>query len=466
MKAPVLRLVGSLVSAALLAFGLPVADNVAHAASTVEIAASAFGITSYDVQEITGTGDITTELSWALSTGGDASRVKIVHIPAGSYTVNAAVRFQASHLYLVAEPSTMVTLTRTDSRLLILPVSAVGVYGGAWNAARHTTNATIQVNGASASLMALRAINSAHHGISAYAHSVLRIRGVTVTGSVVDGVHLESSSLGADKLTSTRNLRNGVQLSTSSRGTITNSVLDANGLAVSGTTTGKTGHGLGLAGSVASVVNTSMSANKVCGMSLVKGSVVTVTGGTLNRNGRHGLGTVAGVRATFIGTTVYRNGYNGLLATGRGTRVSVDRAVVAGSRQRGLSVMDHARASAVRSLIRSSGSNNISIGTRSTVTLGVGNVLRDAPRANGVVVTGKSKLIIRGSGNVISGNRQNGVYVAGSTVRISARVAFRSNRGNGILAASRASVVMVKCRFSGNGHKVRATSGARVKTVR
>lgn len=466
MKAPILRLVGSLVSAALLAFGLPVADNVAHAASTVEIAASAFGITSYDVQEITGTGDITAELTRALSTGGDTSRAKIVHLPAGSYTVSAAVRFQAGHLYLVAEPSTMVTLTRTDSRLLILPVSAVGVYGGAWNAARHTTNAAIQVSGASASLMALRAINSAHHGISAYAHSVLRIRGVTVTGSVVDGVHLESSSLGADKLTSTQNLRNGVQLSTSSRGTITNSVLDANGLAVHGTTTGKTGHGLGLAGSVASVVNTSMSTNKVCGTSLVNGSVLTVTGGTLNRNGRHGLGTVAGVHATFIGTTVYRNGYNGLLATGRGTRVSVDRVVIAGSRQRGLSVMDHARASAVRSLVRSSGSNNISIGSGSTVTLGAGNVLRDAPRENGVVVISKSKLIIRGSGNVISGNRRNGIYAASSSVRILASVAFRANRGNGILAALRSSVVMVKCSFSRNGHKVRATSGARVKTVR
>lgn len=468
MEASVRRTVGSLLAAALLVFGMPAIDSPAMAATTVETAASAFGITSYSVQEIRGSGDITTELAQAVSTGGSTTQAKIVHIPSGSFTVSSAIRLQAAHLYLVAEPTTMVTLTRSDARLLYLPVTAVGVYGGAWNAARHNAIATIQASGAAATLVSLRVINSAHHGIAGYNHAVLRIRAVTVSGSLLDGVHLESSSLNADKLTSTQNYRNGVQLSTSSRGTISNSVLDSNGLAVHGTTTGKTGHGLGLAASVAGVTNTSISSNRVCGVSLVKGASITINGGTLNRNGRHGVGTVSGVKATLIGTTVYRNGYNGVLATGSRTRVSLDRVVIASSRARGLSVMDHARAGIVRSLIRSSRSNNISIGTRGRVSVGGSTVLRDSTRSNGVAVTGKARLTVRGSGNVISGNRQNGIYVSGSSsaVRIYAAVTFRFNRGNGILATSRARVVMAKSSFSRNGHAVRASSGARVRVVR
>lgn len=461
------RTVASALGAALVAFGMPAIDSPATAASTVEAAASAFGITSYSVQEIRGSADITAELAGALRSGGSSTQAKIVHIPSGSFTVSSAMRFQAAHLYVVAEPTTMVTLSHSDARLLYLPVSAVGVYGGSWNAARRNAIAAIQATGSAATLISLRVINSAHHGIAAYSHTALRVRSVSVQGSLQDGIHLESSSLNADKLTATQNYRNGVQLSTSSRGTIANSTLDSNGLAVHGTTTGKTGHGLGLAASVAGLTNTSMSSNRVCGVSLVKGAAVTINSGTMNRNGRHGVGTVAGVKATLIATTVYRNGYNGVLATGRRTRVSLDRVVIAASHARGLSVMDHARAGVVRTLIRASRSNNISISSGSRVSMGAGNVLRDSSGANGVAATKGARLTIRGSGNVISGNRQNGIYVAGSSssVGISSAMAFRSNRGNAILAASRARVVMVKASFAHNGHNVRATSGARVRVV-
>lgn len=467
MEASVRRAVGSLLAAGLLVLGLPAIDSPALAASTVSAASDAFGITSYSVQEIRGSGDITAELARAVSTGESADQVKIVHIPSGRFTVNSAIRFQTARIYLVAEPTTMVTLTRSDARLLYLSNSAVGVYGGSWNAARLNTSAAIQANATDATLMSLRVVNSAGDGVTGYNKAVLRLQDVSVSGSARDGVHVENSTLIADKLTSTRNYRNGVQLSTSSRGTITNSVLDSNGLAVRGTTTGKTGHGLGATASVVGVKNTSISSNRVCGVSLVTGSALTITGGTVNRNGRHGLGTMAGVKATLIGTTVYRNGYNGVLAAGSRTRVSLNRVGITSSHERGLSVKDHGRVGMVGTLIRSSGLNNISIGTRGRVSMGAGNVLRDAARGNGVAVVGKSLLTIQGKGNVIRGSRQNGLFVSGasSAVRIYTATVFRSNRGYGILATSRAKVKMVKSSFSRNGHSMRATSGARIRVV-
>jgi hypothetical protein len=289
-----------------IAAGLLAPIPTAIAATTVETAASAFGLSSYTVVEMPSGGDVTDALARATKAAGAGATV--LHLPAGQLTVRETVR-PGNNVYLVAEPGAKVVWKGGSGQPMVRFSSVTGgAYGGTWDAGSRGGSGVIVANSARVQLSKVTITRGSNHGIGAYEGSQITLRDVTTSANKVDGIHLEGSTLDASGLTSTLNRRNGVQLSSKSTGTISNSTLDRNGQAVKGSTTGKTGHGLGLAGARVTVSNTSISNNKVCGVSLTAGAVATISGSHLDHNGRHGLGTVPGVTATISASTANQNG--------------------------------------------------------------------------------------------------------------------------------------------------------------
>ncbi|MEN0069971.1 MAG: right-handed parallel beta-helix repeat-containing protein [Propionicimonas sp.] len=446
----------------------PAATARAADPETVVAAATAFGLGSYSVVPITGSGDITAELGRAAAAGPTSAAPRIVHLRAGAFTVKSSIRV-GDHVYVVAEPGTTVTWGGKDGQLLwFSSLTAAGVYGGVWNGAHRGSANVLAAKSATVSLHRLTVKDASHHGIAGYLKSFLTLRDVTTTSNGTNGAYLEASRLDAIGVRATLNRRNGVQLSKGSSGTIAASYLDRNGQAVTGSTTGKVGHGLGVESSRATVTGTSMTSNKVCGASLTGSAVATFAASRLDSNGRHGLGTTAGVTATVTDSTASRNRYNGVLASGSGTRVTLQRVTIKWSKSYGLSVPSRGTAIVSDTLIHASGKINISASGRGRLALLGGNTLTGA-KSHGIAVSGKSRLTITGPGNVVQANRGNGLLVSGkgTTGQITAAVTVAQNRKNGILVNSKAKLATVDCVFSGNkGKRIAKKSGGKVTILR
>jgi hypothetical protein len=433
-----LRATAVLVALAATGASLVASAPAAASVTTVEAAASAFGLSAYTVTEVSGTGDITPALAAAVSSAGDAYEAHLVHLPAGALTLRESIH-PADNIYLVADPGTTVTWRGTNGFALRFANTTGGVYGGTWNGAGRASTTLIGIIHAKVQVEDVTVTRAGGYGIVARTNSFLTIRNVIATANKIDGVHVESSHLEATGLQATSNRRNGVQLSVKSSGTITGSRLDHNGQGVSGSTTGKIGHGLGIAASSVTVVGSSMSSNKVCGVSLSKSGRVTISGGSqLDHNGRHGLGTVAGTTATISDSTVNNNGYNGVLASGSRTSVTLDHVTISNARRSGLSVPSGGRATVMDSLITGSGKFNISVTKGSVRLAGAGNQLANSHR----------------DGLLLSGSRATG--------RIESPTSFLDNRGSGIVVASKAKLRMVHCEFLRNKHTIQKRSGGRV----
>lgn len=443
------------------------AAPVAHASTTVDAAAAELGITAYQLTSITGTGDVTAELARATSVAGTAEQARLVHLPSGSFTVRSSIRV-ADRVYLVAEPDTQVKLAATADQLLWFPASVTaGVYGGDWDADDRGSASVIATATARVSLADLTVRDAGKHGIAGYRGAKLSLDRVTSTANRVDGVHLEASLLTADQLTATKNRRNGVQLSTGSSASITDSVLDANGQAVTGSTTGKTGHGLGLSSATAWVTNSSVSSNKVCGISTTGASRLTLADTHVDRNGRHGLGSAAGLTASVADTSFVGNGYNGVLATGSGTTVSLTRARIEASRQYGISLPSKGAVTLTDTTVTGSGKSNIAASNKSRLTLLGGNLVSSAG-AHGIALASRSILSVSGAGNQVVGNTGNGLMLSdkGTTGRISVSVSFAGNRGTAVLVRKKARLSQVACTYSANRRTVATTSGGKIVKLR
>jgi hypothetical protein len=449
-----------------IAAGLLAPAPTAAAATTVETAASAFGLGRYTVTEVAAGGDVTAALTRAAKTPSADGTPTIVHLASGQVTVTQTVR-PAANVYLVAESDTKVTWRGKSGSLVRFgsTTGASGIYGGTWDGASRADSVVV-TNGATVEVAHATITKGAKHGLGAYTGSRITLRQVSTTSNKVDGVHLEASVLDASGLTSTLNRRNGVQLSSGSSGSITLSRLDRNGRGVSGSTTGKTGHGLGLASSRATVNDTSMSNNKVCGVSLAKRATVTIAASHLDHNGRHGLGTVPGANATISDTTVDTNGYDGVLASGSGTKVTLQDVTITSAKKIGLSVPSHGHASIAGTVITRSGTQNVSVSGGGSLTMLDGNTISRA-KQHGISVSGKSRLTVSGSGNVVSSSRRNGLLMtnSGTSGRISAAVSFTDNRDNGIRVTTKARLATVDCRFAGNGRKITTGSGGKVTSL-
>ena len=450
--------------------------STAAAATTVETAAAALGFGANRVTELTSSGDITSVLATEAKSEGSATQAHVIHLSGASVTVNAIIR-PANHVYLVVEPKTRVSWRGANTNLLRFASDAGrvtgGVYGGIWDGAGRGSTNLIHLGNATVRLAELTVTHAGKNGIAAYGKSSLTLSTVTATDNESSGVYVaESSNLTASGLQATSNQRNGVQLAGGSVGSITNSVLDRNGQAVKGSTTGKTGHGLGVASGSVTVVSSSMSGNEVCGVSLTDGADATISGYShLDRNGRHGLGTVPGSTATVSDSTVASNGYNGVLASGRGTRVALQRVAITSTNRSGLSVPSGGTATMEGTTISGprTGSNkyNISVSGKGRLKLLSGNTISRS-RSHGITVSGKGRIEISGAGNLIASNRGDGLRLTGSgtTGRISASVTFRDNRRSAIVVVSRAKLEMVTtCIYSGNTGRVEKRSGGRVSSL-
>jgi len=462
-----LRATAVFVAVATSGASLLVSTPTAAAATSVDAAASALGFGYYRTTELPASGDITQALAAAAKSAGSSAEAHVVHLPAGSVTVNAIIR-PANYVYLIAELGTHVTWRGSKTNLLRFASDAGrvtgGVYGGTWDGAGRGSTNLIHLGNATVRLAELTVTNSGGNGIGAYANSSLTLRNVNATKNGAAGVYVaESSSLTASELRSTFNKRNGVQLAKHSVGTITNSFLDNNGQAVKGSTDGEKGHGLGVAASTAFVSATSMSRNKVCGASLADNAKLEISGNShLDKNGRHGLGTDDGTTATISDSSLDDNGYNGALASGSRTHVTLRHVTIVRARKMGLSVPSGGAATVSDSFITQGQKHSVSVSAKGKLTLLGGNTI-SAGRSNGITVSGKGSITISGAGNLVTGNRGDGLRItgSGSKGRIEASTRFAANRGSGIVVASKAKLWMVRCDFSDNKRTVARQSGGK-----
>lgn len=461
------RRIVTLFAAILTTFAALLIGPSAQAATTLDEATGALGVRGhYQLVRIGHTGDVTAELAAATRTAATAELPRVVALPAGQLRLTAQIRV-ASHVYLVAEPDTTVAPAGPAGQLLWFNEVTGGVYGGSWDAARKADN----VFGVKASAVRLARVavrNATKNGVAAYAKSTLTLTDVTSTGNANDGVYADASTVSATGVRATKNRRNGMQLSAGTVGTIADSILDGNGLAVTGSTTGKTGHGLGVAAARATVTRTSMSNNKVCGVSLTGSVDVSLSQVTLASNGRHGLGTTPGVRASLTDSVVADNGYNGVLASGSGTRLLIAGVTIAGSAQYGLSVPSRGSATMQRTTITTSGRSNVSVSVKSTLTLEGRNTVADG-RADGLTVTEGATLTVTGDDNRVAGNRGNGLVVSGkgTSGRITRSVRFETNRKHGVLVKTKAALATVANSFARNkGATIHKQSGGKVTKLR
>lgn len=441
--------------------------SVAHASTTVEDAAARLGIGSYTLTSVAGTGNITAELASAVAVAGSPEQAHLVYLPSGSYTVSSSIRV-ANRVYLVAEADTRVRLAATADQLLWFPAPvSAGVYGGDWDADGRGSSSVFAAASAQLVLEDLTVRDAGKHGIAGYRGATVNLSGVTATANKADGVHLEASRLRAVQLRATGNGRNGVQLSGGSSGTISDSTLDANGQAVSGSTTGKTGHGLGLSSASATVTGSSLSANKVCGVSTTGKASLTLTNVRADGNGRHGLGTAAALRASITDTTFIGNGYNGVLATGSGTALSLVRVQIDRSRQYGISLPSKGAVTMSASSVTGSGKSNIAASNKSRLTL-LGDNLISSAAAHGIALASRSTLSIKGTGNQINANLGNGLMLSdkGTSGRISATVSYSGNRGAAVLVRKKAKLSQVAGSYTANRRAVVTSKGGKITTLR
>lgn len=453
---------GLVTSAAALSGGtLP-----AHAASGLESVIASFGITDYRLTVVQGSGDITNPLQYAIADPGTAQKAHVVRLPAGSYTLRSSIRM-AGYVYLIADDDASITLTAPAAQMLqFTSLPAAGVSGGSWSAGSKGTANVFGLTGSSAVFKNLSITKAGKHGIAAYAKSAVAVRDVDITASERDGIHVRASVLSATRLHSTHNRNNGVQLSEGSTGTISDSQISFNGQAVTGSTTGKTGHGLGVANSWATVLNSDLSNNKVCGISTTGPSGLTVRNSTLNRNGRHGLGTTAGGVISFTDTTVVGNHYNGVLITGSGTRATLTRVKIADSDAYGISLPGRGSVVLTDTVVSGSGKTNVAASQKSVITLVSGNTITGAG-AHGIALASKSRLTVSGSSNVISDNRTNGLMLSDRSTSgtIRASVSFVGNHQVGVVVRKKASLQMVHCEFVANPTATATRSGGKTKKL-
>ncbi|MFT3970109.1 MAG: right-handed parallel beta-helix repeat-containing protein [Micropruina sp.] len=442
---------------------------IAPAAHAVNLhdATSALAIGGrYQVTRITHTGDITADLTAAAKAPASADQPRVITLPTGTLRLTAQVRV-ASHVYLVAESGTTVQLAKSADQLLWFNAVTGGVYGGTWDAAGKASS-VIGTKASTVRMANLTVRNAKKNGIVGYAKTRLTLSGVTSTGNANDGIYLaEASTLDATKVRAVKNRRNGMQLSSGARGTIDDSTLDGNGVAVTGSTTGKVGHGLGVASARATVTDTSMSSNGVCGASLTGSVNVTLARTTLSGNGRHGVGTTPGVKAAISDSVVSNNGYNGVLASGSGTQLRLDRVTIAGTSRHGLSVPSKGTATLHRSTITTSGASNISVSDKGTLSMDGENRVTGG-RAEGITVTRGSKLTVTSTGNVIGTNKASGLMVSGkgTSGRISKSVTFEANGKYGILVKTKAKLATVANSFVKNkSAAIHQQSGGKVTKI-
>ena len=365
-----------------------------------------YGITT--IYQVTGTGNVTEEVSGYIQKCRSLSAPAMIYFPAGSYKITLSPLRVYDHIFIVAE---------ADSTFTDVSVNMSGSYnmvsGGVW------TNCPFRVAGKSSRVENCTIENvpengiSHGHGIGIYDSKTVTISNCKIIRNPECGISLfNGSHADVSGCTISNNGHNGIGVRQNASVTVSKCVLDNN-----------KNDGFGVTdGSQATVTDSTVKRSGVAGLALSDGSSVSFKGCTITTSKSTNI-TITNTKGNTKPSTVTLQGKNtisgstrsnGINVTGKGNTVIINgNTTISDNHNYGISV----KASAVLKLTGAACiSDHPSYGI---IVDNASATIRNATIKNnkrcGIIVKNKSK-ITEISNNTITGNKQYGISLLNSTV--------------------------------------------------
>ncbi len=389
-------------------------SSPAYAADDVNLAAAKaqYKVAASSVIEAED-GDIDT----ALRRAGEIATTqapKIVHVPAGSYTLsNCRV---PANVILVSAPGANYTLVKR------VAVSG-SIYGGSFNAKGSDTRAIL--------------FNS-----SSYAFPNGIVEKATVQNDKSKGNY-------------------GIVATGNTRGVVIRNNVVSNCFS---------GINVFFGANVTSIEGNTVFGNAEAGVNIVKADVSTIKSNTIRNNGKHGISTDmesagSGKAHCYIGTiqnnAISNNGGKGIYVETnchvlhvKGNRITGNESGIGVSVKDGTKAAESTYVNDVQgnTISKNRSENIVAYGKKATVVLGKSNKITNATKGNGITISKGGVVKITGKGNKITGNKKNGIsLVKKSTLVLKGKktvISKNRNMGIGVYGKSKATVKNVS--FSKN----------------
>ncbi|MFP3156564.1 right-handed parallel beta-helix repeat-containing protein [Lachnospiraceae bacterium ZAX-1] len=418
------------------------------------------------VKRIFGTGDITGELSNLLKASKSGTTV-IIYITSGNYTIrdNGMLILHTNNI-VVMEDNT--NISKSGGLEAIFRTSAsenarnVKIIGGKLDANGKTAveinnayNVKVQdtkITDAKCGVKTVRStvnlqsieVSKSTRGIYVMRGSHATINNVAVKANKQDGMLVAKESVVyVNNSSFVSNSWRGI--SATGAGTkiyVSGSTCARNGIKPKITKDGRVGHGIGItSGAYGEIVDSSITGNKECGISIFNGAKVKLFGNTISKNGRHGIGARKNVDLTDMkNNKIVGNGYNGILIADN-SKMNSDHDQINRNNGIGISIVDASRVSLEQVDVMNNKTSNIWLSkgdakkTGAYLNLKSGNRIQKAQQNDGIGVENNTFLEITGKNNTITGNKRNGITAVGRNARVeimTGKVKVQKNGGDGI----------------------------------
>ncbi|MDR1767434.1 MAG: right-handed parallel beta-helix repeat-containing protein [Propionibacteriaceae bacterium] len=194
----------------------------------------------------------------------------------------------------------------------------------------------------------------------------------------------------------------------------------------------------------------SLSDVKKYGILVTDASELTTDEVKLSKTGLQGLIVSKGSKATLGKTTVSGAKGNGASVFDKGSTLTLNDSTISAPKGYGVAFSKKATGVLDHSTVKNSGQEGLTANA-STLTLKSKNTVSGSKKT-GIIVSNGSKFKVTGSGNVVTKNKNHGLFFQnkGTTATISKSVKITKNSWYGLQSQTGAKVTMVKCKLSGN----------------
>lgn len=440
-----------------------------------------YGIST--VYEISGSGDVTTELVNYLDKNCKNLTEKVmIYFPSGEYTIKDDNNLVLhSHVCIVAEDDTVIKMTGSEKSMLRTrkdeKVTDVLIYGGTWNGDK-----------------------KGNHIFELNAATGVEIKNVTLEKANKNGVMVSNGSECAMKDVEIKNCENnGVQVTSTSTANITDSKISKNG---------KFGIGVDSESNI-TVKDTEVNSNTKNGISASGSSVVKVEGGKFNSNSGHGISVSEGSSLDIKKATISKNkqygisvadsklnenttgkqsnkitenAWSGISATGKDTKIIVNNNTITGNGAdpkesddgvvgHGIGVAESATAEIKDNTISNNSQCGVSVFDGAVVKM-KNNTVSENGR-HGIGGRKNVDLDIYGEDTVIENNGYgeaeeyagNGILIADESYAKLSGITIKGNKGMGLSVVDKSEVMMKNTTVAENiDSNISITQGDEEKT--